>query len=329
MIASTDHPRLTVIVPVYNAAPYLPACLDSLLALSYPRERFEIIVVDNLSTDQTASLVERYPVKLLSCPQRGPAAARNLGIRSSQAEILAFTDADCVADPGWLAHLVQPYQDGSVGGTAGEIRAYLNQNIDELDCFLEQFPPLVNFWSGPGEYLPHLYTANASYRRETLLELGGFNPAMLTGEDVELSWRLQLNTQWSVAYAPLAVIYHRHRKSTAALGRQFRQYGFGEIVLDTLFGKQPGYPRGRAFQFRRIAHQLLRLPVYTAAILTRRVRLARGQISGMEAGYPRLSLLIEYNNIVGKLEAILATRLMTDARPALQKNADDQISKFY
>ncbi len=324
--AQALNPSVSVIVPVYNGARTIRACLESLLGQRYP---CEIIVVENGSTDDTSQQVERYAVRLARCEQRGPAAARNAGIACSQAEVIAFTDADCIADPGWVEELVKPYAEAEVGGVGGEIRAYTDGERSEVERFSEEHAPLVNYFSGPGEFLPHLYTANASYRRDLLNQVGGFNPGMLTGEDVDLSWRVQLKTGAKVVYAPQAVVYHHHRASRANLARQYRQYGFGEIMLDTLYRRQPGYPRQRRFQFQRMLKQVAALPRYLVSILLRRMRLASGKITSYEASAPELWFLIESNNLRGKIEALVATRGMRDPVGALHLDAAHFIQQYY
>ena len=112
---------VSVIVPVYNGERTIRDCIESLLHLNYPSDRYEIIIVDNDSTDATATLVQKYPVKYVlenSC--RARATARNAGARIATGDLLAFIDADCVADPLWLkesvSFLVSHKEIGSVGG---------------------------------------------------------------------------------------------------------------------------------------------------------------------------------------------------------------------
>lgn len=320
---------VSIIIPVYNGAKTMPACLESLLKQDYPADAFEIIVVENGSTDNTAAVIRQYPVRLLHSHQRGPAAARNMGIAHSQKEIIAFTDADCIADPGWLRNLTAPYADPCVGGVAGEIVAYRHGNRNMIEMFSDEHSPLRNFISGAAEFLPHLYTANASYRRAALQQVGGFNPTLFTGEDVDLSWRVQLYTPYRVSYAPEAVIYHNHRSSKRGLARQYRQYGFGEILLDTIYGRQKNYPRTRSFQARRILSQLLALPRYVIPIVLRWYRYKRGRLSQVQASMPQLMLMIEYHNILGKLEALILTRLMTSTRNLVETKLDNYITRYY
>jgi GT2 family glycosyltransferase len=228
-----------------------------------------------------------------------------------------------------LAELVKPYADPEVGGVGGRIAAYTQSSRTTVELFSDEHSPLVNFSSGEDEFLPHLYTANASYRRTLLEDMGGFNPCLVTVEDVDLSWRLQLRKKAKIAYAPEAIVYHHHRATRSGLARQYRHYGFGEILIDTLYGKHPGYPRSRGYQIRRIVGQVAALPRYALSAIVRRLRLVAGRATPYQADIPGLWLLIESNNVRGKLEGLVVTRLMTDAQPALNTQAEVMISRFF
>lgn len=328
-VMSASVPFVSVIVPVYNGADTIAACLESLLRQTYPADAYEVIVIENGSTDDTTRVVEQYPVRLFHSEERGPASARNFGLSRSEADIVAFTDADCVADPNWLSELVKPYTDPAIGGVGGDILAYDHPDRTILEMFSEEHSPLVNFVSGAGEFLPHLYTANASYRRSLINRVCGFNPHLITAEDVDLAWRLQLQTGAKLHHAPQAVIYHRHRSTRANLARQYRQYGFGEILLDAMYGQCPGYPRSRWYQFRRILSQLAALPRYGLSAMLRQARLATGRATPYQAAVPALWFLIESSNIWGKLEGLIATRFISDAQPALNMEAAVLIPRFF
>jgi glycosyltransferase involved in cell wall biosynthesis len=326
---SSSTPSVSVIIPVYNGAHTIAACLESMLNQAYPPDAYEVIVVENGSTDSTSAIVQQYPVRLLHSEERGPAAARNLGIANSEAGIVAFTDADCIADPNWLSELVGPYADPQTGGVGGAILAYAHSDRTIVEMFSEENAPLVNFISGEDEFLPHLYTANASYRRSLLSKVGGFNPNLVTGEDVDMSWRVQLQTGAKLRYVPQAIVHHHHRSTRIGLARQYRQYGFGEILLDTMHGNHPGYPRSREYQVRRIISQMATLPRYALSAMIRQARLAAGRTTPYQAAAPQLWLLIEGSCIRGKLEALVATRFMTDAQPALEMERAALIERFY
>lgn len=323
------YPSINVIIGVYNGGEMIGKCLESLLEQDYPSHLYDIIVVENGSTDNTLDVVRRYPVQLYQNPVRGLAAARNYGLERSDAEIIATTDADCIAHPAWLHELVKPYADPEIGGVGGYIGSYTHGKRTSVEIFLDEYAPLVNFISGEHEFLPHLYGANASYRRELLLQIGGYNERLITAEDVDVSWRIQLETGTRLVYAEQAIIYHHHRTTEQGLARLYQHYGFGEILLDTLYRKYEGYPRDLRFQCQRIIGQMAALPRYMLSILVRRWRLMRGSVSLYEAEVPRLWLLIEWSNILGKLRALKATRLMRTAEPILGMDRCVLIHKLY
>ena len=295
-------PTVTVVVPVYNGAVTIANCLESLLAQTYPADRYEIIVVENGSTDETTEVVQRYPVRLFHNEVRGPAAARNRGIQESQSDLIAFTDADCIATPNWLVELVKPFCDPAIGAVGGDIQPYRHDGRTNVELFSDQNSPWTTYLSGKHEFLPQLYTPNAAYRRSLLLAIKGFDERLLTGEDVEMSWRLQMETNTQFAYTLEAIVYHHHRSTRQGLSKQYRQYGFGEVLLDTLFGQCPGYPRSLKTQIHRLLGQIAVLPRYVASGMLRRVRLARGRIDTYEANVPWLWFLAESSNIRGKIE---------------------------
>lgn len=105
---AVNLPSVSVVVPVYNGAETIAACIESLLKQDYPSDRYDIIIVENGSTDNTTEIVKRFPVRLFHSYDKGPAPARNMGLSVSSAEIVAYTDADCVAAPNWLSELVKP-----------------------------------------------------------------------------------------------------------------------------------------------------------------------------------------------------------------------------
>jgi len=113
------------------------------------------------------------------------------------------------------------------------------------------------------------------------------------------------------------------------LARQYRQYGFGEIVLDTMYGPYPGYPRNRKYQVRRILSQAAALPRYALSAILQQVRAAAGRTTPYQAAAPGLWFLIESSNVRGKLEALIATRFMRNAQPVLNMDAQVLLGRFF
>jgi glycosyltransferase involved in cell wall biosynthesis len=117
-----ELPMVSVVIPAFNAGERITRLLDSLESQQYPRERYEIIVVDNGSQDDTRERVAKYPVLLLSETRRqNPGSARNTGVRQAKGEVIAFIDADCIATPGWIAEAVKVIQTQKADLVAGNI----------------------------------------------------------------------------------------------------------------------------------------------------------------------------------------------------------------
>ncbi|MCK4736316.1 MAG: glycosyltransferase [Methanophagales archaeon] len=223
---------VSIIVPVYNSAHTIEECIKSLLNLEYPKDKYEIIIVDNNSTDTTVEIVKKYPVKVLHEGKQSSYAARNLGIKNAKGEIVAFTDADCIVDEEWLKQLVKNFRDETTAGVGGEILAYHPKSIVERysdksgilsqkGCFEMEFVGLK---------LPFIATANAAYKKEILNEIGFFDDSFTSGGDVDLAWRITLKG-YRIVYEPKAIVYHLHRRTLYGLFKQFFRYGEGHPKL--------------------------------------------------------------------------------------------------
>jgi glycosyltransferase involved in cell wall biosynthesis len=299
-------PFASIIVPVYNGERTMRACLQSLLSQTYPPNRYEIIVVDNNSTDNTCSIVQEFPVTLLHENEiQTSYAARNRGVEAARGEIIAFTDADCIAAPNWLSELVTPFKELTVGGVGGQVLDSDPQSeVEQFICSLRLFAR----YQKDNSYLPVLMTNNAAYRRENLLALGSFNAQLYTGADIDLAWRLQLVTGNKVVYAPQAVIYHVHRSTLKSMARQFRRHGFGEIFLDAMYKDQPGYKRSPRRQVARMGCQFLALFTYGRSLLYRWLTRRLRPQDRMYMLTPLFWLVAEGSNLWGKILGLWATR---------------------
>ncbi|HEX8120801.1 MAG TPA: glycosyltransferase [Solirubrobacteraceae bacterium] len=218
---------VSVIVAARDAAHTLGACLDSLLALDHPS--YEVLVVDNASSDATRTVASRRAgVRVLDEPRLGPAAARNTGLQAARGSVVAFTDADCVADPAWLAELLRALdgRDDRVAGgrilatrPANYVERFGERVHDHQAALMRYDPPyaITMSWA--------MATPPAGARRV-------FDEALLRGSDTDLSWRLHA-AGWSFAYAPDAVIYHRNERTLRGLFAEGFTHGrHGERVRD-------------------------------------------------------------------------------------------------
>jgi len=212
-----------VVVPVYNGANTIAACVDSLLALRYPEDRVEVLVVDNGSRDGTASVLTQYDGRVvrLSESTRGPGAARNAGLERASGDVVAFTDADCRVDPDWLMAVVAPLEDARVGIAGGTIRAMppvgdverFGEAIHDHRRAIEVFEP------------PYAISMNWASRRTVLEELGGFDERFRRCEDVDLSYRMT-QAGYRLAFAPAAIVFHHNEERLSGLFREGFAHGF-------------------------------------------------------------------------------------------------------
>ncbi len=222
-------PRVSVIVPAYNAAATLPGCLTALASQDYPRDAYEVIVVDDGSSDETPALAEAAGVRVIRQGHAGPAAARNRGAAAAEGELLLFTDADCEPTPGWISALAAAFQDPQVAGAKG---AYLTRQRGLLPRFTQlEYEDRYDRMAGQ-ETIDFVDTYSAAYRREVFLANRGFDTVFPTAsvEDQELSFRLA-EKGYRLVFVSAARVYHRHNPTLRAYVRRKFQIGYWKALL--------------------------------------------------------------------------------------------------
>jgi cellulose synthase/poly-beta-1,6-N-acetylglucosamine synthase-like glycosyltransferase len=198
---STSFPKVSIVVPTYNAEKTIGALLDSLLALDY--EDFEVIVVNDGSTDGTKAIVETYPVTLINQPNRGASAARDVGLRRASKEIVAYVDSDVTVTRDWLVNLVKPFEDPQIAATTGQTIFLRNEKCTSWVRSLD----IERRNAGRQEYTRLANGPNSAFRRDVLLKVGGFNPQWYHAEDTEVSYRIW-QRGYRIRYVPEAVVHH-------------------------------------------------------------------------------------------------------------------------
>ena len=166
--------KISIIVIAYNEEKMLPLCLNSLMDLDYLNKDLEIIVVDNASTDETARIVKRYPVRYVFESHKNRAKARNKGIEVAQGEFVAFLDADCVARKDWLRRLWEGCHDSSVGACGGETYAYNCSSIWEKYAENRGFQR-HEYSMNEKVLFPTFKTVNVIYPKSILENIGLFD----------------------------------------------------------------------------------------------------------------------------------------------------------
>ena len=226
---------ISIIIPAYNASATLEQCIEACRQQTY--SDIEVIVVDDGSTDATGRIAESYPVRCIRQENRGPAAARNRGARAAQGSLLAFTDADCVPQPDWIARLAAGLREGivAVGGAYGIANPgrWLARMIHtEIAARHARFDDEVDFL---GSY-------NVLYRRNAFEAAGGFDETFsrASAEDNDLAYRLT-DAGGRLGFCKDAVVAHYHpTKLGLYLRTQFR-HGYWRMKL---YAKHPGRARG-------------------------------------------------------------------------------------
>lgn len=220
---------VSVIVPAYNSAATIGACLQALASQSLPGRSYEVIVVDDGSSDMTREIAIRFDVRFIEQPHKGPAAARNRGVMEAHGEIVLFTDADCQPTENWISEMVAPFELLEVVGVKGAYRTRQTGVIPRfVQCeYEERYERMAR-----RRQIDFIDTYSAGYRREVFLREKGFDVRYPTAsvEDQEFSFRLA-KRGYRMVFNPHAVVYHQHPKTVAAyFGRKYN-IGYWKLMV--------------------------------------------------------------------------------------------------
>ena len=198
--------QFSIIVPTWNAEKILPLCLQALERQTIAKDRYEIIVIDDGSTDHSAEIVQKFSAGYHFQENQGPAAARNRGAALSKGSIIFFTDADCVPDPNWLEEMSAPFARTEVTAVKGAYRTEQKSIVARFAQleFEERFAMLEK-----NNSIDMVDTYSAGFRKEIFQALGGFDtrfPAA-NNEDTELSYRMAEQGH-TMVFNPRAVVRH-------------------------------------------------------------------------------------------------------------------------
>lgn len=199
---------ISIIVPVYNGEKTIEKCIHSLQDQSYPTVQYEIIVVDDGSTDNTPTILKKSGVQIVTQKNQGPATARNAGAKVAKGEILIFTDADCIADNRWLEEMVAAFNDKDVVGVKGAYKTLqkeLTARFAQAE-FEERYKLLQQY-----DYIDFVDTYSAGFRKDIFFKIGAFDQSfpLPDHEDVDLSYRLS-REGYKMAFTSKAFVYHQH-----------------------------------------------------------------------------------------------------------------------
>jgi glycosyltransferase involved in cell wall biosynthesis len=200
--------EFSVIVPVFNAAAYLERCVRALLAQTLPPDRYEIVTIDNNSTDESAAIIESFDrVKLLHESEQGSYAARNRGIREAQGEIVAFTDPDCVPREDWLEQIRLAMTGPGIGVVLGERRYARDSGVLGMLAAYESALGARIFTAQQAQYY-YGYTNNMSVRMPIVKALGGFQHRPRGADSIFLRRAVEVYGVGVIQYAPEVLVRH-------------------------------------------------------------------------------------------------------------------------
>jgi len=235
IVASTD---ISVIVPTLNEEKYLPRCLKSLVDQAYDLP-IEVLVIDGGSTDETVRIAKKYADKVLVKPNAPVGAARNLGAKVASGEVLAFIDADTIANPQWLNSVVGAFQrQPGVVGVTGPTLPYDGRVSDMITyrlwtIYLQRLLLYLE--------MPHVIGFNCAYRRAPFLSVGGFDEDIVMSEDIRLAHKIRRygKIQFEKDMSALTSARRFRKYGHLYIGGLYLLNGFSMLLLDW---SHPNYP---------------------------------------------------------------------------------------
>lgn len=229
MISKLKNPVFSVIIPTYNRPLQLARCLQAMVWSKYPRDQFEVIVVDDGGNRALEPVVgafcEQIDVTLLTQPHAGQSQARNTAAAQAQGRYLAFTDDDCAPAPDWLSCLESYFEDAPGNAIGGRIVNALESNpysavsqsiIDYVYAYYNANPKRARFFSSNNIAMP----------TKSFHDVGGFDQSFRTAEDRDLCDRW-LCHGYGMTFAPDAIVYHSHPLTLKGFFKQHFAYGRG------------------------------------------------------------------------------------------------------
>ncbi len=262
MAMSDRPPKFSVIIPTRDRPRQLVACLEAVARQDYPRDGFEVIVVDDASRspldDAVAPFCDRLELTLLRQPRSfGPGVGRNLGAKHAAGDFVAFTDDDCTPAPDWLQRLGVRFAatpDHLIGGrviNALTGNLYSSASHVILNVAYQYYDPE----EGRAHFFP---TSNFALSRAKFHEFKGFNEGwpLAAAEDREFCYRW-LQRGFLMTHAPEANVYHHHRLTLASFCRMHFRYGRGAFhyhLLRAGGSGQGGLEPAWAFYWRCIKY---------------------------------------------------------------------------
>jgi glycosyltransferase involved in cell wall biosynthesis len=257
-----EWPMISAIVCSYNGARTIRDTLEWLGRLEYPS--YEVIVVNDGSTDATPDIARRFGVRVIDTPNRGLSRARNAGLAAAVGEIVAYIDDDAYPDPHWFTYLAMAFMTTDHAGIGGpNIPPAGDGPLAACVANAPGGPIHVLLSDNVAEHIPG---CNMAFRKDRLQAIGGFDPQFRrAGDDVDVCWRLQAKG-WTLGFSAPAMVWHHRRNSIRAYLRQQIGYGDAEAMLERKWPEKYNAAGHVSWSGRLYGKGLTRALVYRARI---------------------------------------------------------------
>ena len=230
------EPMVSIIIPVRNEAGLLKNCLESISNLDYPKDRIEVIIADGMSTDDTVNTAKQLGARVVLNEKKTVSPGRNIAFKLAKGEIIAFTDADCIVDKGWIINSLKYFKDDKVACAGGPnltpsgegdfgkaVGFVFNQGIFSAGSIhARELKEVKEVRSIPG--------CNAIYKKDALEKVMPIDETLLTCDDTELNQRL-IDKGYKLLYTPDVFVWHYRRPNPKRLFRQMYRYAIGRLQV--------------------------------------------------------------------------------------------------
>ncbi len=255
-----DIPRYSVVIPAYNAEATIAKLLDSLMHQRF--DGFEVLVVDDGSTDRTSEIAKSYPFRLIEnrC-NKGPAFCRNTGVRNAKGGIVVFTDSDCRVAHDWLQKIDNQFMQGNADAIMGKLvllpSNYVGESISALGFPAGGTIGFDKIWRVNAKgYTDSLSTCNCAITKKAFWQVGGFDETFpyAGGEDSFLAYNLK-QAGHRIKYCPEVLVYHVARNSFLSfVSWQFKR-GISSYIFSQKITARQRYLSLRIWSTRNILRQ--------------------------------------------------------------------------
>jgi glycosyltransferase involved in cell wall biosynthesis len=293
--------RASIVIPALNEEQNLSRVLPVVTAQLGPND--EVIVVDNGSDDGTVRVARSLGARVVAESKRGRGQARNAGFQHASGDFVVFLDADCLVKPNWLQNLLSPFQDPLVGCVGGEIiNAYVDTPLARYLASKGHLSQMVTF---AHPFMPYAQTGNVAFRRDVIRLIGVFDDLLEEGEDADICWRMQLESDYRIAFAPEACVEHCFDLSPGSFLRQKRRHAYGAVLLykkyRSRWKREDLSLKSTYWEYRSIVRRSIRLGT--------RCLMARMGFLSDPGDDQRYQLLIEIGEKWGRIEGTIRQRV--------------------